>query len=205
MGTMSDSRRSGYLQLSNEAQAALIEGARHSAPVRGLTHGYYKYPARFSPVFARAAIETFTKPGDLVLDPHVGGGTTLVEARAAGRAALGVDISTLAEFVSNVKCTVYSEQELDTLKAWSHRVVSCIDIHKPSSPFADYAEQGYYKHLDHPARWRLRKSIEQGIASATTVREIAASFLRRRGAVFCDQAGDRFRVPDVRRIYRCGR
>ena len=28
----------------------------------------------------RAAIETFTSPGDLVLDPHVGGGTTLVEA-----------------------------------------------------------------------------------------------------------------------------
>jgi DNA modification methylase len=77
--------------------------------VSGLTHGFYKYPARFSPVFARAVIEIFTKPGDLVLDPYVGGGTTLVEARALGREAVGIDISALAEFVANVKCTVLSE------------------------------------------------------------------------------------------------
>ena len=36
--------------------------------MRGLTHGFYKYPARFSPVFASAAIRAFTEPGDLVLD-----------------------------------------------------------------------------------------------------------------------------------------
>jgi DNA methylase len=163
---MSDFRRSGYLRLTHDAQAALIAAARDGEPVRGLTHGFYKYPARFSPVFARAAIETFTKPGDLVLDPHVGGGTTLVEARAAGREAVGVDISSLAEFVANVKCTVYSEQELETLESWSGRVANKVHIHRGSVQFADYAEQGYYKHLDHPSRWRLRKAIEQGIASA---------------------------------------
>jgi hypothetical protein len=32
--------------------------------------------------------------------------------------------------------------------------------------FADYAEEGYYKHLDHLSRWRLRKAIEQGLWSA---------------------------------------
>jgi hypothetical protein len=155
-----------YLTLSDAKQSALINAARDSTPVKGLTHNFYKYPARFSPAFVRSAIEAFTKPGDLVLDPHVGSGTTLVEARASGRESVGVDISTLAEFVSNVKSTIYSEQELETLKTWSRRVSSAIDIHKPSSSFVDYAEQGYYKHLDHPSRWRLRKSIEQGIASA---------------------------------------
>jgi len=163
---MGDSRRSGYLQLSHEAQAALIAAARDGKPVRGLTHGYYKYPARFSPVFARAAINVFTRPGEVVLDPHVGGGTTLVEARAAGREAVGIDISTLAEFVANVKCTVYSEQELDTLEAWSACVARNVHIHRGSLQFDAYAEQGYYKHLDHPSRWRLRKAIEQGISSA---------------------------------------
>src|SRR5215471_5717383 len=92
-----------FLDLSAVAQNALIEGARDSEPVRGLTHGFYKYPARFSPAFARAAIEAFTSPGDLCLDPHVGGGTTLVEALAAGRNAIGIDISALAEFVARVK------------------------------------------------------------------------------------------------------
>src|SRR2546428_1388087 len=97
------------LDLPAAAQAALIAGARDPEPVRGLTHGFYKYPARFSPSFARAAIQTFTQPTDLVLDNHVGGGTTLVEALALGRHAVGVDISTLAEFVATVKTTVFDE------------------------------------------------------------------------------------------------
>src|SRR3979409_217041 len=108
--------------LTEETQAALVAAARDGAPVRGLTHGFYKYPARFSPVFASAAIQAVTQPGDLVLDPHAGGGTTLVEAIAAGREAVGVDISTLAEFVTGIKCTVFSEAELDTLECWASAV-----------------------------------------------------------------------------------
>lgn len=111
-------------------------------------------------------IETFTKSRDLVLDPHVGGGTSLVEARAAGREAVGADISALAEFVSNIKCTIYSEQQLDTLDAWARRVPRRVHIHRSSVEFADYAEQGYYKHLNPPSQCRLRKANEQEIASA---------------------------------------
>jgi hypothetical protein len=136
------------------------------APVSGLTHDFYKYPARFSPTFARATIETFTKPGQLVLDPHVGGGTTLVEARALGREAVGVDINPLAEFVARVKSTVYSEAELNAFAMWAVCVPYEIDIHRPSVEFTEFAELGYYKHLDHPSRWRLRKAIEQALVSA---------------------------------------
>src|SRR6266446_10428935 len=102
-----------FLLLLDRAQTRLIAAARECEPVRGLTHGFYKYPARFSPSFARAAIETFTQPADLVLDNHVGGGTTLVEALALGRDAIGVDISPLAEFVATVKTTIFDEMELD--------------------------------------------------------------------------------------------
>src|SRR6478672_1123237 len=86
--TMLKLRYTPMLDLSRDAQAALVAGARDREPVRGLTHGFYKYPARFSPSFARATIETFTQPGDLVFDNHVGGGTTLVEALALGRDAV---------------------------------------------------------------------------------------------------------------------
>jgi hypothetical protein len=104
-----------------------------------------------------------------VLDPHVGGGTTLVEAIAAGREAVGVDISSLAEFITGIKCTVFSEAELDTLERWAGRVAASVDIHKPSTSLSDYQELGYYKHLDHPSRWRLRKAIEQSLASAISL------------------------------------
>ncbi len=50
----------------------------------GLTHGFYRYPARFSPQFARSAIEAFTEPLDTVLDPFMGGGTSAVEALGLG-------------------------------------------------------------------------------------------------------------------------
>jgi hypothetical protein len=124
---MAAMENSDLLRISRNAQARLIASARDAEPVRGLTHGFYKYPARFSPTFARAAIDTFTRPGQLVLDPHVGGGTSLVEARASGREAIGVDISPLAEFVARVKCTVFSEAELEALEVWAARLPRVVD------------------------------------------------------------------------------
>ncbi len=159
-------RRRFEIQLAPRSEAGLIAGARDTEPVRGLTHGFYKYPARFSPAFAAAVIQTFTKPGDLVLDPHVGGGTTLVEALVAGRHAIGVDISSLAEFVATVKTTVYSEPELERLEEWARCVGDAIHIRKSGVKFTRYAIDGYYKHLDNPSRWRLRKAIEQSIGAA---------------------------------------
>ena len=167
---MPELRHRPLLRLAGDAQAELVAGARDREPVRGLTHGFYKYPARFSPSFVRAAIDIFTRPGDLVFDNHVGGGTTLVEAMALGRHAIGIDISPLAEFVASVKTTIFEESELDRLAAWATRVAKAVRMHKTSRHFPGYGELGYYKHLDHPARWRLRKAIEQAIASAMRLR-----------------------------------
>lgn len=75
--------------------AALAEAAIDRTPVSGWTHNFYRYPARFSPKFAAAAIELFSKPGDLVLDPYMGGGTAIVEGVAAGRHMVGNDLNAL--------------------------------------------------------------------------------------------------------------
>lgn len=167
---MAQKSKSHYLDIPAAIEAVLIAGARDGEPVKGLTHGYYKYPARFSPAFVRAAIESFTQPGDLCIDPHVGGGTTLVEAMALGRSAIGVDISTLAEFVSFVKTLILTDSEIKKIQKWENRVAIDIDLRKPSNRLTDYMDRGYYKHLNNPGRWRLRKAIEQGIASAKDLR-----------------------------------
>jgi len=83
-----------------------------------------------------------------------------------GLHAVGVDISTLADFVATVKTIVFDEAKLDRLAAWAKRLANVVNVHKSSIHFSDHAELGYYKHLDHPSRWRLRKTIEQGIGSA---------------------------------------
>ncbi len=166
MVNMAKMPRFDLVNLTQDAQEVLIAGARDVRKVQGLTHNFYKYPARFSPNFVRAAIETFTQPGDLVLDNHVGGGTSLVEAMALGRHAIGVDISTLAEFVATVKTTVFKKAELKKLETWAKRLPKAVNAQKSSIHFSAYDELGYYKHLSHPSRWRLRKAIEQGLGSA---------------------------------------
>jgi modification methylase len=50
-----------------------------------------KHPARMLPAIAAHAIGAYTRPGDLVLDPMCGIGTTLVEAVHAGRDAFGIE------------------------------------------------------------------------------------------------------------------
>ena len=97
------------------AKAEFLDAVLNREPVAGLTHDFYRYPARFSPQFVRAAIKAFTQPGDIVLDPFMGGGTTLVEARVMGRRAIGVDISQLATFIARVKTTPLFDRDFSTL------------------------------------------------------------------------------------------
>ena len=49
------------------------------------------HPAKMSPALARLAVEAYTSPGDLVVDPMCGVGTTLVEAAHAGRDGFGIE------------------------------------------------------------------------------------------------------------------
>jgi DNA modification methylase len=86
--------------------------------VQGFTHNFYRYPARFSPEFAREIIEKFTQPSETVLDIFMGGGTTIVEAIAAGRRAIGVDINSLSYFITSVKTTPISLADKDEILTW---------------------------------------------------------------------------------------
>ena len=81
----------------------LIEAAKDQSRVRGYTHRFYTYPAGFSPVFVEAAIQSLTKKNDLVLDPFMGGGTTIIEALRANRKVVGIDLNPISSFVTKVK------------------------------------------------------------------------------------------------------
>lgn len=53
----------------------------------------YEHPAMFPESLARDHIITWSNPGDTVLDPFCGSGTTLKMAKELGRQYIGVDIS----------------------------------------------------------------------------------------------------------------
>lgn len=70
-----------------------------SFPVRGewATHrSTATYRGNFAPQVARNLILRYSEKGEVVLDPFVGSGTTLVECEILGRKGIGVDINPAA-------------------------------------------------------------------------------------------------------------
>jgi len=72
---------------------------------RYITHGYHTYPAKFIPQLAARLIEEFSYENDIVVDPFMGSGTTIIEAMLAKRFGLGVDINPVAYLIAKVKST----------------------------------------------------------------------------------------------------
>ena len=140
----------------------LLDAINYQGVVTGYTHDVYRYPARFSPLFARAAIELFTEPGDTVLDPFAGSCTTVVECLVSGRHAVGADISPLAVFLGGVKTLVCNERERDLVLDWAIDVVPDLSPRLPVKRHLEWKEAGYQQNLP----WRFRKVAEQAINAA---------------------------------------
>ncbi|RJP53571.1 MAG: hypothetical protein C4557_04520 [Anaerolineaceae bacterium] len=97
----------------------IIESLRTHKLVDGLTHNFYSYPARFSPELVKEIIKNFSNAGDWIFDPFMGGGTSIVEALAMGRYAIGVDVNSLAWFIAVSKTTPISSDDIAQLREWS--------------------------------------------------------------------------------------
>jgi hypothetical protein len=94
-----------------------------------------------------------TKPGDLVLDPFMGGGTTLVEALSHGRKAVGIDVNQLAVFVARAKTTLLSVAEGAQLLRWAEQ----LDSHTSAEWHRASIAQAHA--IDDRVPWPIRKSI----------------------------------------------
>lgn len=74
------------------------------------------YRENFAPQVVRNLILTYTKENDLILDPAVGSGTTLTEAKLLNKNAIGVDVNKKGIQISkerlNFKSNNSSKQEL---------------------------------------------------------------------------------------------
>ena len=97
------------------ADIAYVFGQRHLNPGTRLLPGKYRcsdsqvtavsqswkltkandHPTPRNPLHMAWLIEKFTRPGQLILDPFCGGGTTLAAATRSGRRSIGIEIDPL--------------------------------------------------------------------------------------------------------------
>jgi len=143
------------LRISNDEIERLKIAVQAKDNINGLTHTYYKYPARFSPKFVREVIDVFSKKGDVILDPFVGGGTTLVESLASNRHSIGFDVSPIASFVSEAKTAILDQSDFNLISKWAESALEKrIADYIPTRTF--YDDDGYLNNLP----WRIRLSVE---------------------------------------------
>jgi hypothetical protein len=103
-----DGRPTVYAQLIRPSYQG-GEYNRTRSPNQFLTHWIYPYKGKFHPQMVRALLNIIhAKPGDLVLDPFIGSGTTALECQLLGIDCKGVDISPLCVTLTKVKTHSYA-------------------------------------------------------------------------------------------------
>ena len=148
-----------------DAASVLAEAALDCKPVAGWTHNFYRYPARFSPRFAAAAIECFSRPSELVLDPYMGGGTTVVEGVASGRRVVGNDLNSLATFIARVKTTGLTTRELSAVTEWANEKVPTLGYHLPGEELIPFLAPNKMKNLSLVRARFIKKVIAAALGS----------------------------------------
>jgi site-specific DNA-methyltransferase (adenine-specific) len=88
----------GFLQYAHESASVLAKGrpSLPSAPISDVQPWHYSgnriHPTEKSVDTLRPIVEAFSKPGDVVLDPFAGSGSSLVAAALLGRRYIGIEI-----------------------------------------------------------------------------------------------------------------
>jgi hypothetical protein len=102
------------------SEAALPERVRTKH-----VHRLHPYHGKFIPQLVEVLLDRYFAPGDHVLDPFAGSGTTLVQALESGLDATGVDVAAFNCLLMRVKTAPYDLAELaDELNDVSGRLES---------------------------------------------------------------------------------
>ncbi|MBI3760221.1 MAG: site-specific DNA-methyltransferase, partial [Deltaproteobacteria bacterium] len=87
------------------------------------------YHGNFVPQIPYQALRRYTKRGDVVLDPFLGSGTTLIECRRLGRHGLGIELK--PELVQTTRQRINHEKNPDRIKTQIINADSADIVHTP--------------------------------------------------------------------------
>ncbi len=103
-------------QLGNDLNWKLSFDQYKEAETTKHVHRLHPYKGKFIPQLVEYFLDdhiddfklkTFFKPGDVVLDPFSGSGTTMVQASELGMNAIGIDVSEFNSMIANCKVGKY--------------------------------------------------------------------------------------------------
>ncbi|MEO7094183.1 MAG: site-specific DNA-methyltransferase, partial [Polyangiales bacterium] len=89
----------------DDAEARSLGDVWDVAAINNMARERTGYPTQKPLVLLERLVAAHSRPGDLVLDPCCGSGTTLVAARTLGRRAIGIDASPEAIRVASARLT----------------------------------------------------------------------------------------------------
>ena len=161
-----------------------------------LTHGFYQYPAGMQPV-AAAHMLSILPPG-LLLDPFVGGGTTLVEGMRCGWQTVGADASPLAVFTSVHHTWLASDDQLALLRKQASEVLHAVDPTYQSNSLGPNAGTSTAAPGSNANEWRpvpqkhlkRQAKLDGGRRGDATTFESWAPIRAQVEAIIADQAAD---------------
>lgn len=114
-------------------------------------HSIHPYPAKFPPALPRTVIGLLSKPGDTVMDPFCGSGTSLVEALVQGRSAVGIDANPIAWLISSAKLVRLDEQDYMALTSLADQIWALGEAAGQALlPFEDMETEAAGSTIPHP-------------------------------------------------------
>jgi DNA modification methylase len=118
-------------------------------------HRLHPYLGKFIPQLVQVFLKKYFQPGQMILDPFVGSGTTLIEANLLNMSSVGVELSEFSYLIAKVKTQKYSvelvEKEildiLNKTKEFSRKIQK-----NQRSLFEDWSFESseYFKNWYHP-------------------------------------------------------
>jgi len=141
-----------------------LEWDFHNEKTQMHLHALHPYPARFIPQIPKKALVDWSKPGNSVLDPFCGCGTTLLEGILSGRYSIGVDNNAVAVLISRAKTAKYTPENVKELSNFSEK----LDGEKIQSTIIE--EYPQYKSLSY---WFDEKAINELAFLRQTIGELS--------------------------------
>lgn len=141
-------------------------------------HRLHPYLGKFIPQLVEVFLRKYFRPGDTILDPFAGSGTTLVQANELGVHSVGYDISAFNVLLTQAKTKKYD------LKKVRSEIIDILDkaqrstqvsIHQPTL-WELYGNNGNGARIDTSSEYLQRWFAPQALQELLTYRDLISSY-----------------------------